>query len=188
MEKSENAHTVQWGSLCPDRTQREDQLMVLPSHNPLLCVGEGFYILRASPAKTAAWAPFLLAGMRGTQPLHKFEKRCPDKSAGAFAGYPQNLCRALLRAAGRPPVPAVKRTEGSLRRRCAPPGLRPRPPLAPVPAKGPSRPTRSETALLYSLVCSSRMLTAPASCAARICSARWVSPQPLPCHRSAAGA
>ena len=64
----------------------------------------------------------------------------------------------------------------------------PRPPLAPVPAKGPSRPTRSETALLYYLVCSSRMLTAPASCAARICSARWVSPQPLPCHRSAAGA
>lgn len=61
-------------------------------------------------------------------------------------------------------------------------------PLAPIPAKGPSRPTRSETALLYYLVCSSRMLTAPASCAARICSARWVSPQPLPCHRSAAGA
>ena len=74
-----------------------------------------------------------------------------------------------------------------LRRRCAPPGLRPRPPLAPVPAKGPSRPTRSETALLYYLVCSSRMLTAPASCAARICSARWVSPQPLPCHRSRRG-
>ena len=33
-------------------------------------------------------------GIRGTQPLHKFEKRCPDKSAGAFAGHPQNLCRA----------------------------------------------------------------------------------------------
>ena len=49
----------------PDRMRREDPLMVLPSHNPLLCVGEGFYIFGASSAKTAAWASFLLAGMRG---------------------------------------------------------------------------------------------------------------------------
>ena len=120
----------------PDRTRREDPLMVLPSHNPPLCVEEGFYILGASSEKTAAWASFLLIGIRGAQPLHKFEKRCPDKSAGAFAGHPQNLCRAQLRAAGRPPEPAVKRTEGSLRRRCAPPGLRP----APAPCR--SRPLR----------------------------------------------
>ena len=86
--------------------------MVLPSHIPPLCVGEGFYILGASSEKTAAWASFLLAGMRGAQPLHKYEKHCPNKSAGAFAGHPQNLYRAQLRAAGRPPLTAVKRTIG----------------------------------------------------------------------------
>lgn len=69
--------------------------MVLTSHNPPLCVGEGFYIFGASSAKTAAWASFLLVGVRGAQPLHKFEKRCSDKSAAAFAGHPQNLCRPL---------------------------------------------------------------------------------------------
>ena len=126
MEKPGNAHIVQRGSLCPDRTRREDPLMVLPSHIPPLCVEEGFYILGLRPRKLLRGHLFGV-GIRGAQPLHRLEKRCPDKSAAAFAGHPQNLCRALLRAAGRPPVPAVKRTEGSLRRRCAPPGLRPAP-------------------------------------------------------------
>ena len=52
--------------------------MVPPSHIPLLCVGEGFYILGASSGKAAAWVSFLLAGMRGAQPLHRLENRCPD--------------------------------------------------------------------------------------------------------------
>ena len=40
MKKPENAHTVQRGSLCPDRTRREDPLMVLPSHIPPLAWGQ----------------------------------------------------------------------------------------------------------------------------------------------------
>ena len=106
----------------------------------------------------------------------------------SFFAVCAGLCRGPAGAAGQTALRAVSAVcdccGGAARRRAC----GPRPPLAPIPAKGPSRPTRSETALLYYLVCSSRMLTAPASCAARICSARWVSPQPLPCHRSAAGA
>ena len=42
--------------------------MVLPSHIPPLCVGEGFYILGASSGKAAAWASFLGRGTGDATP------------------------------------------------------------------------------------------------------------------------
>ena len=55
-------------------------------------------------------------------------------------------------------------------------------------AEKPLCPIGTERLIFCYLASASRILTAPASCAARICSVSWVSPQPLPCHRFAAGA
>ena len=153
----------------------------------IILVGKGlalaglFFFALRSPLQGADTGPQAVSAP--PKPSGSARRNRPPGGLACGPPSPSPPCTRRQAPAPRPAAPQGTARPGGLR----PPPLRGALPLHQLPRTKKGRPSRSSPFFVCYLVSTGRKLTAPPSRAARICSASWLSPQPLPCHRPSAG-